>query len=354
MDDNYQLENSNYFKKEHELVITQPTYFALSDESAFFHRLQHIEGIRSVSGSGLDLIITLESQTLSLESLRELFALFKRYGLDLHCLKPMCTADTPVWMIQAITDAEHKCAATNSHIKMSNLCEFLHKIESEGFYLWKYLFHTSIIAELSLELTKAEDSAHARKKDGKTYALRNILNLIPAVRKMALSGNIFSVVRAVLGNDARPVKATLFDKTAELNWNLRWHQDNVIAVAKKIDVPGFHGWTEKVGIPHVRPPEGILSQMIAVRIHLDDCTAENGALMVIPGSHSDGRLDETELARKIAVGPHVVLPAFKPDVLFMRPLLIHCSKRADKPEHRRVLHIEYAASDLPGGLIWGE
>lgn len=37
----------------------------------------------------------------------------------------------------------------------------------------------------------------------------------------------------------RAVKATLFDKTAEANRNLRWHQDNVIAVDKNLNCLDF-------------------------------------------------------------------------------------------------------------------
>lgn len=38
----------------------------------------------------------------------------------------------------------------------------------------------------------------------------------------------------------------------------------------------------------------------------------------------------------------------------MRPLLLHASSPAASPGHRRVLHVEYAAAGLPGGLQWYE
>jgi len=38
----------------------------------------------------------------------------------------------------------------------------------------------------------------------------------------------------------------------------------------------------------------------------------------------------------------------------MRPLLLHASSAAAAPARRRVIHLEYAASALPGGLEWGE
>ena len=38
--------------------------------------------------------------------------------------------------------------------------------------------------------------------------------------------------------------------------------------------------------------------------------------------------------------------------MLMRPLLLHASSSSSKPEPRRVIHLEYAADDLPGGLEW--
>jgi hypothetical protein len=39
-------------------------------------------------------------------------------------------------------------------------------------------------------------------------------------------------------------------------------------------------------------------------------------------------------------------------VLLMRPLLLHASSSSTAPAHRRVVHLELAAGDLPGGLEW--
>ena len=36
----------------------------------------------------------------------------------------------------------------------------------------------------------------------------------------------------------------------------------------------------------------------------------------------------------------------------MRPLLLHASASGTGPGRRRVIHLEYAAEDLPGGLEW--
>jgi ectoine hydroxylase-related dioxygenase (phytanoyl-CoA dioxygenase family) len=223
-----------------------------------------------------------------------------------------------------------------------------------GFFLTtERLFDDGSIDSLVAGLAKLQESAYARKRDGETYALRNILKAVPEVEDIANNAALLDPIRQVLGKKARPVKAILFDKTKTANWNLRWHQDNVISVEQRLDVPGFTGWSEKVGIPHTRPPVEVLEQMLAARLHIDDCPAENGALAVIPMSHAQGRLTLEQVQEHAARKQVVVCACDKGQVLFMRPLLLHSSGRSEQPKQRRVLHIEYAGIDLPGGLEWG-
>jgi hypothetical protein len=42
------------------------------------------------------------------------------------------------------------------------------------------------------------------------------------------------------------------------------------------------------------------------------------------------------------------------DAILMRPLLLHASSAAVVPTSRQVIHIEYAAEDLPDGMEWYE
>jgi hypothetical protein len=227
------------------------------------------------------------------------------------------------------------------------------RIGDDGFFLADEVLPDTAIASLLAACSQANESPHARKQDGEVYALRNILKAVPEVYEFSLSAPIWQSIQSVLGAAARPVKAILFDKTEGVNWNIRWHQDNVISVMQRRDVDGFTGWSEKVGVPHVRPPVEILQQMLAARVHLDACPADNGALKVIRKSHAYGRLSDEQLQKWRSNGEQVVCAARRGQILFMRPLLLHCSSRAATPFHRRVLHIEYAGCDLPGGLEWG-
>ena len=132
---------------------------------------------------------------------------------------------------------------------------------------------------------------------------------VPEVRAFARCEAMMSLVAAYLGQDAQPVRAIFFDKSVTSNWLVPWHQDLTIAVASKVEVPGFGPWSVKNGIPHVQPPTALLAQMIAVRLHLDDCDASNGALRVIPGSHEGGRLEPDQISAARAASEEVVCEA---------------------------------------------
>ena len=94
--------------------------------------------------------------------------------------------------------------------------------------------------------------------------------------------------------------------------------------------------------------------MLTVRLHLDDADESNGALRVLPGANRLGRLPPDRIAELRVGGVDVLCAARAGDALLMRPLLLHASGRSTGPGHRRVLHIEYAAFPLPGGLEWHE
>lgn len=174
------------------------------------------------------------------------------------------------------------------------------------------------------------------------------------VATLARSDRLLDLVRRHLAGDPLPVRAIYFRKSPETNWLVPWHQDLTLAIAARVDVRGFGPWTTKEGIPHVQPPIGFLEQMLTVRLHLDDAHEANGALRVLPGSHSLGRLSAERIQQLRAQRPEMLCAVSAGDALLMRPLLLHASSRATSAEPRRVLHIEYAASHLPGDLAWHE
>lgn len=182
--------------------------------------------------------------------------------------------------------------------------------------------------------------------------VRNLLELSPAARVLAASPAVRSTAESVLGPHCFAVRAILFDKTAGANWKVVWHQDLTIAVRERASMPGFGPWSEKAGVPHVQPPTELLERMLAVRVHLDDCDAINGPVRVISGSHRAGRLSATAVDAWRAAAEAVDCVAERGAILAFRPLILHASSPATTPAHRRVVHIEFAADELPAPLDW--
>jgi Phytanoyl-CoA dioxygenase (PhyH) len=223
----------------------------------------------------------------------------------------------------------------------------------DGFAIIPDVISPSEISKLIRAIEQAGiSSAAIRRREQKTYAIRNLMASVPDVRTLAESTPIRQLVEAVLGPDARPVRGLLFDKTPEANWKVAWHQDLSIAVKRRIAVPKFGPWSIKAGVPHVQPPASVLENMMTVRLHLDDCGEENGPLQVLPGSHTAGKLDAPSILawHKQAAATSCIVNSG--GVLLMRPLLLHASSPAQRPGHRRVIHLEFAGKPLPDGLEW--
>lgn len=163
-----------------------------------------------------------------------------------------------------------------------------------------------------------------------------------------------ALVRPHLPCEPFPVRAIYFDKSPETNWLVPWHQDLSLALRASAAVPGFGPWSTKDGIPHVQPPAEFLQLMLTVRLHLDDADESNGALRVLPGSHRFGRLSAERIQQLRTEQPDLLCTVSAGDALLMRPLLLHASSRSTSAQHRRVLHIEYAAFTLPAELSWHE
>jgi Phytanoyl-CoA dioxygenase (PhyH) len=160
-------------------------------------------------------------------------------------------------------------------------------------------------------------------------------------------------LRDVLPADAVAVQCTLFEKSPARNWLVTPHQDLAIPVAEHVEHAGLSGWSVKGGQHFVLAPAGVLAQMVALRLHLDDATQADGGLRFVPGSHRGGVLDEAgALQWRDRVG-EVAVDALAGDGLLMRPLALHASSKASAPKgQRRVLHFLFGPPTLPLGLQW--
>jgi ectoine hydroxylase-related dioxygenase (phytanoyl-CoA dioxygenase family) len=201
----------------------------------------------------------------------------------------------------------------------------------------------SVVSEESISIL-SEEFAHAdlrRSRAGVRHALGN-----PAVTKLARDSRLLRIAAESLENEAFPFRATLFDKSPVSNWLVVWHQDTALPLQKKQETPGWGPWSVKDGVIYAHAPSAALSQVVALRIHLDDSTEQNGPLRVLSGTHKLGVLADDAIHDLSIKIPPIDCLVPKGGVVAMKPLIVHASSKSRSEESRRVLHIEYAASNI--------
>lgn len=162
--------------------------------------------------------------------------------------------------------------------------------------------------------------------------------------RLANDTRLLAIAAKSLGKSPIPYKATFFNKTSKDNWLVPWHQDTALPMEQRFEDSAWGPWSRKGGINYAHAPTNVLACIIALRIHLDASTSDNGPLKVIPGSHKLGVLPECEVVNYANSQNYVECNVKRGGVLAMSPLLIHASSKALSNEPRRVLHIEYTDS----------
>lgn len=221
---------------------------------------------------------------------------------------------------------------------------FRHAIDEQGWGIPPLVVEPELLDPIASEDAIAQSECRGGMRDPLAFS--------SGIRRLARHDVVRRAAESILGPECFVARALLFDKTERANWKVAWHQDLTITVKHRRALPGFGPWSMKAGIEHVQPPVEVLKRMLALRVHLDDCGADNGPVRVLPGSHREGRLDDDRIeAWKRRVEPVDCLAA-RGEILAFRPLLLHASSPATKPGRRRVVHFEFAIGELPGGLEW--
>ncbi len=222
------------------------------------------------------------------------------------------------------------------------------EITEEGFVLAQRFYSNKFIDEIIQKL----NANNALKYKQQDVSESNLIKSIPFIKDLAMSQQLTSLIKQVLGNNAYPLNAFVLDKTQENNWGLDWHQDLKIAVKRKIETQGFENWTLECGIPHAIPPEEILEKRLSARIHLDDCMIENGAILIAPKSHKFGILKSKSDLEKITNAGATYCEIKRGGIMIFSPLLLHKSPYSTSNKKRRILQIDYVGTPLTNGLEW--
>ncbi|RPD47948.1 phytanoyl-CoA dioxygenase [Hymenobacter sediminis] len=229
----------------------------------------------------------------------------------------------------------------------------VYTLREQGHATLPGVFSPAEVASLlqTIEGVEANSANFRRSQD--VFAIRNLLGEIPQLREQLLTPRLREVLGALFP-DATPhlTKAIYFDKPAGSNWLVAWHQDVMISVDRRLDLPGYGPWSSKSGEVTVLPPRQILEGIFTLRLHLDDCNETNGALRVVPSSHRHGVIPNEQ--HPIYTPQAVTCPVPAGGLMLMQPLTLHASNRSTSNRPRRVIHLEFSAAELPEGLQWRE
>jgi hypothetical protein len=209
------------------------------------------------------------------------------------------------------------------------------EVEKRGFAILPEVLAHSDLDRLDESLQR---NPLPRSRAGMRHALRH-----PAVLA-ARDPRLLAIAQQILGCNPFPFRATLFDKSLVSSWLVVWPQDKAWPLRERRELPEWGPWSVKDGVIYTHAPASALSRVVALRLHLDDSTSEDGPLRVLPGTHTMGVLNDDAIhglsMRTIAVD--CLVP--RGGILALRPRIVHASSKSRSTKPRRVLHIEYAAS----------
>ncbi|GAB3237043.1 phytanoyl-CoA dioxygenase family protein [Hymenobacter seoulensis] len=227
------------------------------------------------------------------------------------------------------------------------------ELAENGYAMLAHVFSSEEIAGLLGIIESAETTSANFRQSRDVFAIRNLLTEIPALRAPLLTPRLRNVLHELFPESTPHLtKAIYFDKPAGSNWLVAWHQDVMISVNCRKELPGYGPWSVKGDEVAVLPPTDVLNRTVTLRLHLDDCDATNGALRVVPSSHQHGVIPNDQLPG--FTGSAVVCAVPAGGLMLMKPLLLHASHRSTSSRPRRVLHLEFNTAELPEGLAWRE
>ena len=227
-----------------------------------------------------------------------------------------------------------------------------YNILNDGFTIIEAIYNPKEIELIVKLINQSDQSNDAFRKTTGLFAIRQFVKEIPGVIPVVFNQRLRMIINDLFGDDYFVVKSIYFDKPENSNWFVGWHQDLTISVNKKIEMPGYSSWTIKMNQFAVQPPVEILQDNFTIRVHLDNTDERNGALKVIPGSHSKGisRSENIDWENE----KEFICSVKRGSIMIMRPLLMHASDRTASDKKRRVIHIEFSKSNLSVGIDWAE
>ena len=235
---------------------------------------------------------------------------------------------------------------------MNNTSKYKQDLLDIGFSVVNNVYSLDEVKTILEAIDNVDSSKDTFRKTNDLFAIRQFLREVPSTFDLIFTERLKKIITQVIGDNFFVVKSIYFDKPETSNWYVSYHQDLTISVDKKLEIKNYGPWTTKQNQFAVQPPIEILENIVTIRIHLDDTDENNGALRVVPKSHSK-KIYRPETINWEEEIEHTCIVK-KGGLMLMKPLTLHSSSRTINNKKRRVIHIEFSNKELPKELNWAE
>lgn len=230
--------------------------------------------------------------------------------------------------------------------------EHIEAFKALGYTIIDHIYTTEEILQIGNTIQKTTQEGESFLKTKDLFAIRQLILQIPELKELLFNKNVIDILNTIYPSEYFLTKAIYFDKPSTSNWFVPYHQDLSISVNQKVETVGYSHWTFKKNQYGVQPPIEVLQNITTIRIHLDDTNAQNGALKVIPESHTKGVL-RTD-TKDWNTDKEYICEVNKGGGMLMKPLTLHASNKTTNNKQRRVIHLEFCDQYLDTPLEWLE
>lgn len=235
---------------------------------------------------------------------------------------------------------------------MNPIAQHQRELKANGFTIVDNIYSKKEVEELLRVIDFLDTQNNSFRRGTELFAIRQFFKEVPETIPLVFNNQLKTLIHQVIGHDFFVVKGIYFDKPETSNWFVAYHQDLTISVDKRLNLENYGPWTLKQNQFAVQPPLAILENIFTIRIHLDETDENNGALKVIPHSHTKNIYRAETIDWNIET--ETICQVKQGGILLMKPLILHSSGRTTNGKRRRVIHIELSNNELPEGIKWAE
>jgi hypothetical protein len=207
----------------------------------------------------------------------------------------------------------------------------INRFTRDGYVVLDDLLSPDEIGQIDAELTASMDAVDGDRR----FLDREWCRLLAHVVRHRL------LKHRLLYRATQPVSCVYFDTNASPDRALL-RRELHLPMAARFDSPRWANWSDQQGIPYAQAPRDLLASMLAVRIHVDVCEGEEGALAVVPGSQTSADVNASRVSCAGLRGGAIVLS----------PMLLRAPICSGSGHRCRVLHFLFGPSALPDGASW--